>query len=118
MWHLLYAPRKFSSVARQELESVLEDYTFSCGAALSDLELPSVLSEVCARDLQCYDPVEKLYYSMNYNPICIYCCADENLVTKDGYYPQCEFCQDKVPVKKRVCAVINFCLVLVFCTDV
>ena len=71
MWHLLYAPRKFSSVARQELESVLEDYTFSCGAALSDLELPSVLSEVCARELQCYDPVERLYYSMNYDPIYI-----------------------------------------------
>ena len=35
----------------------LEDYTFSCGAALSDLELPSVLSEVYARDQQCYDPV-------------------------------------------------------------
>ena len=102
MWRLLYAPRKLSSVARQELESLLEDYTFSCGAALSDLELPSVLSEVCARDLQCYDPVEKLYYSMNYDPICIYCCAEENLVTKDGYYPQCESCQDKVPVKKRV----------------
>ena len=94
--------RKLSSVARQELESLLEDDTFSCGAAFSDLELLSVLSEVCARDLQCYDPVEKLYYSMNYNPICIYCCAEENQVTKDRYYSQCESCQDKVPVKKRV----------------
>ena len=68
----------------------------------SGLELPSVLSEVCARDLQCYDPVEKLYCSMNYDPICIYCCAEENLVTKDGYYPQCESCRDKVQVKKKV----------------
>ena len=71
MWWLLYAPRKLSSVARQELKSLLEDYTFSCGAALSDLELPSVLSEVCARDLQCYDPVEKLYYSVHYDPIIV-----------------------------------------------
>ena len=63
--------RKLSSVARQELESLLDDYTFSCGAALSDLELPSVLSEVCARDLQCYDPVEKLYYSVHYDPIIV-----------------------------------------------
>ena len=101
MWRLLYAPRKLSYVARQELESLLEDYTFSCGAALNDLDLPSVLSEVCARDLQCYDPVEKLYYSMNYDPICIYCCAEENLVTKDGYYPQCGSCQDRVLVKRR-----------------
>ena len=68
----------------------------------SGLELLSVFSEVCARDLQCYDPVEKLYCSMNYDPICIYCCAEENLVTKDGYYPQCESCRDKVPVKKKV----------------
>lgn len=97
MWCLLYAPRP-----RQELESLLDGYTFSCGATLSDLELPSILSEVCARDLQCYDPVEKLYYSRNYDPICIYCCSEDNLETKDGYYPQCKSCDDKVAVKKRV----------------
>lgn len=39
-------------------------YTFSCGAALRDLDLLSVLSEVCARDLWCYDPVKELYSSV------------------------------------------------------
>ena len=53
---------------------------------VSDLKLPSVLSEVCACDFQCYDPVEKLYYSMDYDQICVYCCAEQNLVTKGGYY--------------------------------
>ena len=75
MWRLLYAPRKLSSVARQELESLLEDYTFSCGAALSDLELLSVLSEACARDLQCYDPVEKivLFYELRSDMYILLC---------------------------------------------
>ena len=32
-----------------------------CCSTFSDLELPSILSEVCFHDIQCYDPVEKLY---------------------------------------------------------
>ena len=55
--------------ARQALATILDDYTFTCGASLIDLELTSTLTEVCVRDLQCYDPVEKLYYSMNYDEL-------------------------------------------------
>ena len=59
MWCLLYSPRKLSSIARQELVTILDDYTFTCGATLSDLELSSSLSKVCIRDSQCYNPLEK-----------------------------------------------------------
>ena len=102
MWRLLYSPQKLSSIARQELATILDGYTFSCGASLHDLEFPSTLSQVCVRDLQCYDPVEKLYYSMNYDPICVHCCSEDNLVSAQGCYPQCAQCKHKVPVKKRV----------------
>ena len=79
MWRLLYSPRKLSSIARQELVTILDDYTFTCGATLSDLELSSSLSEVCIRDSQCYDPLEKQYYSMKYNPTCVHCCSEDNI---------------------------------------
>ena len=64
MWHLLYSPRKLSPGLRKQLSTLLEDYTHTCGATLSDLELPDSLSSVCVRDVECYDPLEKLYFSM------------------------------------------------------
>ena len=102
MWRLLYSPRKLSSIARQELVTILDDYTFTSWATLSDLELSSSLSEVCICDLQCYDPLEKLYYSMNYDLICIHCCSEDNIVSVQGCYPQCENCKHKESMKKRV----------------
>ena len=102
MWRLLYSPRKLSSIAQQELVTILDDYTFTCGATLSDSELSGSLSKVCICDLQCYDPLEKLYYSMNYDPICIHCCSEDNIVSVQGCYPQCENCKHKEPVKKKV----------------
>ena len=51
--------------------TILDDYTFTCGATLSDLELSSSPSEVCIRDSQ--------YYSMKYDPICIHCCLEDNI---------------------------------------
>ena len=84
MWRLLYSPRKLSSIARQELVTILDDYTFTCSATLSDLELSGSIhvhvGEVCICDLQCYDPSEKLSYSMNYNLNCIHCCSEDNIV--------------------------------------
>lgn len=53
MWHLLYSPIKLSSIARQGLVTILDDYTLTCGATLSGLELACSLSKVCIRDLQC-----------------------------------------------------------------
>jgi len=50
------------------------------GSHLAQLELHSTFVGSSKDRL---DPVEKLYYSMNYYLICI-CCAEENLVTKTG----------------------------------
>ena len=102
MWRLLYSPHKLSSLARQQLSTLLEDFTYTCGATLSDLDLPALLSEVCVREIQCHYPVEKLYFSMNYDPICIHCCCEENLASEEGCYPQCDQCKDRVPIRKKV----------------
>ena len=72
MWRLLYAKKKLSSQAREELERKLSNFDFSCGANASDLDLPAELSDVHFSDLRCKDPVEKLYYLLGFEQICIY----------------------------------------------
>uniref|UniRef100_A0A1X7TME8 Uncharacterized protein n=1 Tax=Amphimedon queenslandica TaxID=400682 RepID=A0A1X7TME8_AMPQE len=59
-----------------------------------ELNLPEAFSEVEIRDHECNDPIEVLYYSAKYSPICIYCAKDEGY-EKDNEYPKCENCQDK-----------------------
>ena len=36
-----------------------------------------------------------------YEPLCIFCCSNEELTTKDGCYPQCKTCSSREPIKKR-----------------
>ena len=102
MWRLLYSPHKISAPERQKLSAALDDYSFTCAASLSALNLDGMLSEVCVRELKCYDLVEKLYYSMKYEPICIYCCGNENFVEKELCYRQCRKCEKQPPIRKRV----------------
>ena len=104
MWRLVYSKYKLSAQERQTLDNALEDYVYSCGAQLSELGLEGRLGDdtVCVRDIRCYEPVEKLYYSVGtYELICIFCCSSENLTSKEDCYPQCSDCSRKQPIKKR-----------------
>ena len=80
MWRLVYAEKKLSVQLRKRLEKKLHFYTFSCGATFADLELEDDFPLVYVRDISCDDPIEKLYYSAGYEPICIYCAQE---VTED-----------------------------------
>ena len=97
MWRLVYSPRKLSAHHRDVLQKKLEEYTFSCGAKLSDLELE--VPDVYVRDAMCFEPIERLYYSAGYPPICVYCGQDQTPDNAD-LFPQCESCKDKEPVKR------------------
>ena len=102
MWRLVYSKCKLTAAERLQLDNALSYYTYTCGATLSDLDFNGRLADVCIRDVQCYDPLEKLYFSMNKDLICIYCCGSANLITKEGCYPQCNNCESKPPVQKRM----------------
>ena len=41
--------------------------------------------------INCYEPIEKLYYSCGYQPICIYCAGGIS-ESQDEYYPQWVSC--------------------------
>ena len=77
---IVFTPRKLSSITTT--------HTHMYGATLDDLEILGSLSEVCIHDLQCYDPWEKLFYSMKCDLICIHCCSDNNIVSVQRCYPQ------------------------------
>jgi len=67
---------------------------------IDDVLLPNGIT-VCVKDHDCNDPIERLYYSCGYEPVCIYCGwylqnADED----DEAYPQCVDCTGE-PIKKR-----------------
>ena len=102
MWRLLFSKRKLTIPQRRTLERTLADIVYSCGATLEDLVMPPELSTVCVRDHQCGDPMEKLYYSAGYDPVCYYCASenvDDSIAAE--FYPMCTSCVDKECVRKR-----------------
>ena len=72
-WRLLYSQNKLFHQEWNNLEVALADYSLTCGSPLQDLDLPGKLAHVYIRDLSRGDPVEKLYYTAKYPPICVYC---------------------------------------------
>ena len=96
-WRLVFSRSKLTSVQRTNLQDILNDYDYSCGAALSELNLPEEYKDVEIRDHECFDLVERLYYTAKYTPICIYCSMEQPF-TKEKEYPICNNCCDKPAV--------------------
>ena len=75
-----------------QLEEALSDFTFTCGAPLQDL---GKMADVYVRDIVCGEPVEKLYYSAKYPPICVYCATLVDPNTESDHYPKCTDCSGR-----------------------
>ena len=91
MWRLLYSKKKLKPEDHRHLSLELDDLTFSCGASIQDLNLPALLDEAFVRSVNCFEPIEKLYYSAGYEPICIYCAGqvDATASTNNFFSPMC-----------------------------
>lgn len=102
LWRLLYSKRKLTPPEKQELQTLLEDVSYSCGATFQELDLPDSLSCVHILKNNCYDPVEPLYYVAGFDPICAYCGCEEvqDLSTSESY-PMCDCCKDRDPIKRK-----------------
>lgn len=61
-WRLLYSKRKLSVRDKTEVQSFLNDITYTCGGALQDLALPEKFPCMYVREYSCLDLIEKLYY--------------------------------------------------------
>ena len=104
MWRLLFSKRKLTLSEHTQLESILEDVVYTCGASLEDLDLPGNLANVVVKDHKCGDAIEKLYYSANHEDICIYCATTDDLSVEEenSSYPICSSCAEvHQPIKRR-----------------
>ena len=102
MWRIVYSKYKLPAAERVAFQEAMDNFTYTCGAELKDLGGKFEDETICMRNIRCFDPVEKLYYSVGTNElICIHCCSSENLNNKDGFYPQCRDCIHKQAIKKR-----------------
>ena len=79
MWRLVYSKYKLCVAQCCQLQRLLDDYSYSCGAKLEELDLGEGFKNVEVRDHACGDPIEKLYYSAGFEPICVYCGVDQSL---------------------------------------
>ena len=89
MWRLVFLKYKLNTRKRQYLQQLLKDYTYTCGSTLAELNLGEEFKDVEIRDHACGDVVEKLYYSAELEPICVYCGINQPFTSSD-YYPQCD----------------------------
>ena len=96
---LIYAKKKLTHTQKQQLERVLDHVSFSCGTQLQDYsDLPQdMMDMVFARNLNCNEPIERLYYSAKFADICVHCSSESVSPWNDSeeFYPQCEGCSEK-----------------------
>lgn len=97
MWRLVFSRYKLGPKHHKELQEILNDQEYSCGASLKDLQLPDVFKDVEIREHDCYDPIERPYYSTKFSPICVYCAIDQPF-TIENEYPKCSGCIEKSPI--------------------
>ena len=67
MWRVIYSKYKLKAEEKKALQKALEGMSYTCGSMLEDLQLSGKLANVHIRDLKCYNPMEKLYYSSGCN---------------------------------------------------
>ena len=92
-WRLLFCKHKLTVQEVSDLQSILDDISYTCGTTFDDLELPGRLTNVFVKDHSCADSIEKLYYSCGFEPICVHCASEEVEDTGDSdSLPQCQEC--------------------------
>lgn len=101
LWRLIFSKHQLNSTLRQNLQCILNDYNYTCGASLAELHLPEEYANVEIRDHQCYDLKYILYYSAKFSPICIYCGVDQGY-KDDNEYPKCDNCTDRSTIYIKV----------------
>ena len=102
-WRVLFCRHKLNYHEVTELGKCLDDISYTCGVMFSELDLPGRLKNVCVKDHKCSDPIEKLYYSCDFEAICCWCASDDVANELElEYLPLCHDCKDQglTPVKR------------------
>ena len=76
----VYATRRLKAVEIHKLNATIDGLSFSCGADLQKAGLPAELDGVAYVKMYCNEPIERLYYSSNFNDLCLLCWRRSTLV--------------------------------------
>ena len=106
-WRLIFSKRKLSAKKREQLQDVIQDVSYSCGASIDDLILPESLASIGIKKHSCSDHVEKLYYTFygSDDPICIHCGSSTELTlpkSSELFYPYCRDSASFVRINNRL----------------
>ena len=75
MWQIVYSKYKLTDNESEIIKSILDNYAYTCGSSMEDLNLCGRLSTVCIRIVRYYEPLEVHYYALGHELLCIYCCS-------------------------------------------
>ncbi|PIK34174.1 hypothetical protein BSL78_29001 [Apostichopus japonicus] len=96
--HVLKPPQ------RRELESELDNLSFSYGSCFQDIDgyEGGIFERVYVNDkLTCASPIEFPYYVTFSDPLCFHCGSEHDLTSTPQTYPLCEKCKDQGKVAKE-----------------
>ena len=98
-WRLIFARKKLTHTQKEKLKRVLDHISFPCGTQLQDYFnlLQDIMDTAFMRNLDCNEPIERLYHSVKFADICMYCSLKNVTPLNDTevVYPQCESCSEK-----------------------
>ena len=75
-WRCLHAAKKMARKTRDELETHLDTFLYSCGSMLwneEDEERSDLMHVYVRANLDCQSQIEFTYYSAGFEDICIHC---------------------------------------------
>ncbi len=100
---LFYSKRKLKPEEKTQLQQVLDDMLFSCGAQLQELDdIPATLKDIVfVREMSCGQPIEKLYHAARFDDICVYCTEVVSPWSNPGPTVQCNDCLEKPPIENE-----------------
>ncbi len=55
MWRIIYSKYKLTETELEIIKSILDNYSYTCGSSMADLNLCGKLSTVCIRIVRCHD---------------------------------------------------------------
>ncbi len=55
MWRIIYSKYKLTETELEIIKSILDNYSYTCGSSMADLNLCGKLSTVCIRIVRCHE---------------------------------------------------------------
>ena len=76
MWWIVYSKYKLTDNESEIIKSILDNYAYTCGSSMEDLNLCGKLStHVCIRIVRCYEPLEVHYYAFGQENFSVFTAA-------------------------------------------